>query len=122
MDLYRQEILHHYKNPHNFGTIDHPTMSASMVNTACGDKIRIDILTKMEKDGMVISDIKFSGVGCAISIASGSLLTEKVKGMLLSDVKLLTPEIIYEMLGMTLTPSRVKCAVLPLEVIHKAIG
>ena len=69
-----------------------------------------------------IQDIKFSGVGCAISMASASMLTEKVKGKSIAEIKNLKSEDILEMLGVTLTPTRLKCALLPLEVLHKAIS
>ena len=105
MDLYRDNILDHYKNP------------------LCGDKICIQIkLQTTNYKLQTIQDIKFSGVGCAISIASASLLTEKVKNMDLAKVQRLKTKDIVDMLGITLTPTRLKCALLSLEVLQKALN
>ena len=116
MDLYREEILDHYKHPRNFGHLDHVDATAQAYNATCGDKMRIEIKFKS-----VIEDIRFSGEGCAISQASASMLTEKVKGMKKADVFKMSLKDIQNMLGTTLTQSRVKCATLPLEVLQKAI-
>ncbi len=118
MDLYRDIILDHFKHPHNFGVIDHATCSAHMHNTSCGDKIRMDIIIS---DDNTISDIRFSGEGCAISFASASILTDFVKGKRVADVLALTPEDLYSLVMTPLTPSRVKCALLPLEVLQSAV-
>lgn len=116
MDIYRELILDHYKHPRNFGHLDHVDASSEAYNATCGDKIRIEI--KLKDD---IEDVRFSGEGCAISQASASMLTEKAKGMRVVDVGKLSFNDIQEMLGTTLTPSRVKCALLPLEVLQKAV-
>ena len=116
MDIYRELILDHYKHPRNFGHLDHVDAAAEAYNATCGDKMRIEI-----KGTSVIEDIRFSGEGCAISQASASMLTEKVKGMGAAHVRKLSRKDIEDMLGTTLTPSRVKCATLPLEVLQKAI-
>ena len=116
MDLYRETILDHYKHPRNFGHLDNPDVTQEEGNVTCGDKIIMEI--KMNKDK--IKQIACSGEGGAISQASASMLTEKVKGMRREAVMKLTLEDIIEMLGTTLTPSRVRCATLPLEVLQKA--
>jgi nitrogen fixation protein NifU and related proteins len=118
MDIYRELILDHYKHPRNFGVLKNPTASSQAYNATCGDKIVMEI--KVSKDKK-IEDVRFSGVGCAISQASASLITEKVKGMDLGKVLKLTGDDVLDLLGTTLTPSRMKCATLPLEVLHKAI-
>lgn len=118
MDIYREIILDHYKHPRNFGTLDHPDSMAEEHNTTCGDKIRMEITMK---DGE-LSDVKFSGVGCAISQAAASMLTEKVMDMSIEDIQKLNTESMTDMLGTSLTPSRVKCATLPLEVLQKAVA
>lgn len=117
MDIYRELILDHYKHPRNFGHLDHVDATAQAYNATCGDKMRIEIKFKS-----VIEDIRFSGEGCAISQASASMLTEKVKGMSTTQVQKISLKDIQDMLGVTLTPSRVKCAILSLEVLHKAIA
>jgi nitrogen fixation NifU-like protein len=122
MDLYRDIILDHYKHPRNFGTLEKFDTSASVANATCGDKIRMDILFGVNKKGeQIIKDIKFSGVGCAISQASSSMLTEYVKGKTMSAVKDVNTQMVIGMVGGHLTPSRVKCATLPLEVLTSAL-
>lgn len=116
MDLYRDLILDHYKHPRNFGHLEKPDVVMEEGNVTCGDRIVMEIKFKGN-----IEDIRFNGEGCAISQASASMLTEKVKGMSRKQVRKLSRIDIEEMLGTTLTPSRVKCATLPLEVLQKAM-
>jgi nitrogen fixation protein NifU and related proteins len=118
MDLYREIILDHYKNPRNFGHLDGADLTASDENVTCGDKIVIEV--KISQDEQ-IQDIRFSGEGCAINQASASMLTEKVIGMSINDVMKLNTHDIIDLLGTQLTPSRIKCGVLPLEVIQKTL-
>jgi len=119
MDIYRELILDHYKNPRNFGRLKIPDATVEEGNVTCGDRVSMDI--KCTPDRKEIKDIRFSGEGCAISQASASLLTQKVKGMSVSDVMELGAKDIMQMLGIELTPSRVRCALLSLEVLHKGI-
>ena len=77
LDIYKEHILDLYKHPHNFGEIENPTHKAEAFNALCGDQIKITILT--EKN--IIKDIKFQGYGCAISIATASMLTDKIKNL-----------------------------------------
>lgn len=122
MDLYREQILDHYKHPRNFGHLDGADVVAEEVNVSCGDSIRIEIQFKHVDDTSRIAAIRFSGEGCAIDQASASMLTEKVTGMDVADVMKIQRKDIEEMIGTTLTPSRVKCAVLPLEAVQKAVA
>jgi len=108
-----EEILDHYQNPRNFGTIEGADLTHEEGNPACGDLIRIDIAL----DGERIRQIKFSGKGCAISQASSSMLTERLQGVSLDEIKQLSKDDIFEMLGIELSPMRVKCALLPLKVV-----
>lgn len=122
MDLYREEILDHYKHPRNFGHLDHPDSTGTEHNISCGDKIIMEIMIRKDRKGKKsIGDVRFSGEGCAISQASASMLTEKVMGMDFSAIMKLTAGDIQSWLGAKLTPSRVKCAVLSLEVLQKTI-
>jgi nitrogen fixation NifU-like protein len=116
-DLYRQDILDHSQNPRNFGTLDHPDISAEDSNPLCGDKIRMDLRVK---DG-VIEDVKFTGVGCSISRAAASMLTEEVKGKKLDEVKRIGREEVLEMLGIELGPVRLKCALLALKTLKVGV-
>lgn len=119
MDMYRATILEHFKHPRNSGTIENPSAKARLHNTSCGDVIEISIL--LSKDGKTLDDVKFTGEGCAISVASASLLTDLVKGMTLVKAKKIQPRDIYEALGTELTATRTKCALLSLEVFQKAL-
>lgn len=120
MDIYREILLDHYKNPRNFGHLDHPDAILEEGNVTCGDKINMELKVRYEKI-KIIEDIRFSGEGCAISQAAASMLTEKVKGMSTDDAMKLTSTDMTDMLGTPLTPSRMKCAVLSLEVLQKLI-
>jgi nitrogen fixation NifU-like protein len=119
MDIYREQILDHYKNPHNFGHLDNPDAKVEENNVTCGDRISMEIAVNKKKE---IEDIRFFGEGCAISQASASMLTQKVKGMKIDAIMALGTADILTMLGTTLTASRTKCATLSLEVLHKTIS
>ena len=112
-DLYRDQILDHYRHPHNAGTIENADISYEDSNPLCGDRVRIDI----KLDGDRIADIKFSGRGCAISQASASMLTDMVKGQPLSVVREITGQDMLDELGVQVSPARVKCALLGLKVL-----
>jgi nitrogen fixation protein NifU and related proteins len=115
-DFYRDYILDHYRNPRNFGRLEHPDAEAEDLNPLCGDQVRIELKLN---DG-VISDLRFSGQGCAISQASASMLTEVVKGMRLSDVAKLSKDVVLENVGIGISPTRMKCAMLGLRVLKSA--
>lgn len=117
MDLYSEIILDYYKNPRNKGELKVSSSSATEYNPLCGDKIRIDIL--LDKDGKV-EKATFDGEGCAISQASTSMLTEKLIGMNLQEIKNISNDEIFEMLGIQISPGRVKCALLGLITAKKA--
>lgn len=116
-DLYRQNILDHYQNPRNFGTLPKPDISAEDSNPLCGDKIRMDLLVT---DGRV-ADVRFSGVGCSISRAAASMLTEEIKGKTLEEVKRIGRDEVLEMLGIELGPVRLKCALLALKTLKVGV-
>ncbi len=121
-NLYRDNILDHYKNPRNFGKLEKPDASAEENNPLCGDKIGMQIkLQTTNYKLQTIKDINFYGDGCAISTASASMLTEKMKGKNIHEIKKLKTQNILEMLGIELTPTRLKCALLPLEVLQKLV-
>jgi len=111
--FYREYILDHYKNPRNFGRIENPTLSHEEDNPLCGDIIGIDLLVR---DG-VVDDIKFHGRGCAISQASASLLTERIKGLSLAEARKIGKEDVLGELGIEISPARIKCALLSLKVL-----
>ncbi len=113
-DMYRQQILDHYKNPRNYGELDDPTYTHVGENPTCGDTIRMDVV--LEDDGETIEYVAFSGDGCAISQASASLLTEKLPGKSVDDLIGMDRDDIVDMLGVDISPMRIKCAVLAEKV------
>ena len=114
-DFYREEILEHYTHPHNYGTLDNADISHEEHNPLCGDQVRFDI--QLDDDSQTIKDVRFSGVGCAISKASASMLSDLIIGQSLDEIKNLTKEDMLDELGIDLGPVRLKCALLPLKVV-----
>lgn len=115
-DFYRDYILDHYRNPRNFGRLERVDVEAEDLNPLCGDQIRM----QLSLDDGVVSDVRFSGKGCAISQASASMLTERVKGMKLADVAKLSKDVVLEDVGIGISPTRMKCAMLGLRVLKSA--
>ena len=116
-DLYRENILEHYKHPRNQGTLDQPDISYEDANPLCGDRIRMDLKIA---DGR-IEQIRFSGHGCSISQAAASMLCEAVEGQPLEEVKKLGREDVLEMLGIELGPVRLKCGLLALKTLKAGV-
>ena len=134
-DLYREVILDHNRAPRNFGELDDATRVVEAVNPLCGDQLTLFVKT----DGDRVTDIRFSGTGCAISVASSSLMTEKVKGCDCADALALF-EAVHDMLtgvtdpdpdkleklvalaGVREYPSRVKCASLAWHALKTALS
>jgi nitrogen fixation NifU-like protein len=115
--LYREAILDHYRNPRNRGILNPADFSYEDVNPLCGDEIRIDVRT----DGERVTDVRFSGRGCAISQAAASMLMEMVEGQPLDEVKAISREDLLEELGVPISPARMKCAMLGLKVLKAGI-
>jgi len=118
LDIYKEHILDLYKHPHNFGEIENPTHKAEAFNALCGDQIKVTILT--EKN--IIKDIKFQGYGCAISIATASMLTDKIKNLEIEKVKNLSKDEVIAMLKIPISHQRLKCALHSLDAIKKALN
>jgi nitrogen fixation NifU-like protein len=114
-DFYREEILEHYTHPHHYGTLEHADISHEESNPLCGDRVRFDV--QLDGDGQTVKDVRFSGVGCAISKASASMLSDLILGKTLDEIKALTKEDVLDELGIDLGPVRLKCALLPLKVV-----
>lgn len=121
-NFYRDNILDHYKNPRNFGRLGKADVTNEEENVTCGDKIGMEINVGKESEGEVLKEISFFGEGCAVSIACASLLTEAVKGQKISQIMKMNKEDIIKLLGIELSLSRLKCALLPLETLHKTIS
>jgi len=114
--MYRQQILDHYRNPRNYGELDAPTFSHVGENTSCGDEITVDV--KLAEDGETVEDVAFRGEGCAISQAAASLLTSEVRGMTVAELYELDRDDVLDLLGVEVTPMRIKCAVLAEKVLQ----
>ena len=113
-DMYRQQILDHYKNPRNYGEREDPDFTHVGENPSCGDTIRIDV--QLDDAGETVEAVRFTGDGCAISMASASMLSERLHGMAVDELDGLDTDDVTEMLGVDISPMRVKCAVLGRQV------
>lgn len=119
-NLYSEMILEYYKHPKNKGSISNPDINHHEHNPLCGDRVTIQAMLDEEKKNK-ISVIKFDGEGCAISIASSSILTQLVKGMSLKEIIEFDRDDLLAELGITLSPNRIKCALLGLETLKEGI-
>lgn len=115
--LYREIILDHWRNPRNFGHLSDAGAHAELENVLCGDRISMNIAV----EGGCMRDIRFSGTGCAIAMASASLLTERIKNGNISIHEIVSEASVLDALGVELSPIRRTCALLPLQALQKAI-
>lgn len=116
-NIYQDIILDHYQNPKNFGTLKNPSVTHEEMNAFCGDKIRMEIKIRNDQ----IDEVAFSGQGCVISVASASLLTDHIKNKKVSDIIKMSKEDVSNLLNISLSPTRLKCAWLSWEVLQKAL-
>ncbi|MEX1052541.1 MAG: SUF system NifU family Fe-S cluster assembly protein [Patescibacteria group bacterium] len=116
-DLYKENILQHYKNPKNFGSLKKPTFTGSLNNPLCGDTLILDIMVEQGK----VSDIKFRGEGCAISVASSSILFDYLKGKSLKQIDKLSKPFMEKLINVKISVGRVKCLMLPVNAILKIL-
>ena len=121
--LYREQILDHYKNPRHHGLLDPADAKAEGQNPLCGDEVAVSV--RLGEAGR-IEELGFEGRGCAISQAATSMLTDLVRGRTAEEVAAMPKEELLDELGIPLTPVRLKCAILGLGVLklalHKAAG
>lgn len=117
-DLYREQILDHYKNPRQKGKIEPSDYTFEDENPLCGDFLHIDL--EVDEKG-IVTDARFDGQGCAISMASADLLMEAIIGKTIEAIKQLSKQDILDMLGIELSPVRLKCALLSLKVAKAAV-
>lgn len=117
-DLYREYILEHYRHPQNYGTLEQPTFEAEGQNPLCGDELHVQVSLD---DDQRVSDVRFTGHGCAISQAAMSILSDEIKGRTLDEVAAMTRDDIVELVGIPLSPVRLKCALLGLVVVKMGL-
>ena len=116
-ELYRDQILEHYKRPHNFGRIENADLEFEDTNPFCGDEQHVTI--RLDEDGRV-AEIAFEGQGCAISTAATSLLTDELVGKTREELLALPKEEVLDLLGIEISATRMKCAMLGLKVVKSA--
>ncbi|MDZ7587611.1 MAG: iron-sulfur cluster assembly scaffold protein [Patescibacteria group bacterium] len=118
MDIYREEILDHFKNPRNYGEVKQATHKGMDRNASCGDLLEMSAIIEKGK----VKIVKFKGEGCAVAMAAASMLTEKIKGMSITEIAKMTEAEIVKMLGINISSARMKCATLGLVLCKKLIA
>ncbi len=118
MDYYREYILDHFRNPRNYGKLEHPTAHAEDSNPLCGDQLAIDLLVEGDR----VQEVRFQGRGCAISQATASMLSEMIEGKTVDEVIRLGKDDVLDALGIPISPARMKCAFLSLRVLHSSLA
>ena len=119
-DMYQERILDHYRRPRNFGRLESVDLTGSESNPLCGDHITLELHLDAAREA--VEEVRFSGDGCAISMASASMLTQRIQGKPLTEVAQIRRSDLEAMLGIPLSPVRVKCALTPLKALAEALA
>jgi nitrogen fixation protein NifU and related proteins len=115
--MYMEDLLDHYKNPRNSGAIENADIKYKDSNPICGDVVNVSV--KLNKDR--IDDVKFLSKGCAISVAASSKLSAELKNKSLKNVEDIENQFVFDLLGVEISPMRVKCALLGLKALQKGV-
>jgi nitrogen fixation protein NifU and related proteins len=115
--FYREQIMDHYRHPRYHGRLAAPSGSSEELNPLCGDMIHVDVVVA---DGQLV-DARFDGHGCAVSQATASMLLEEVVGKRVEELASFTRDDLFALLGVRLSPARMKCALLSLGVLRAAL-
>lgn len=118
-DMYQERILQHYRSPHNFGALEGADLVGEESNPLCGDHIRLQL--KLASDRAHVAGVRFDGDGCAISMASASMLTDRLQGKSLEEVRALSRDDVLQLLGIPLSPVRLKCALTGFAALGRAL-
>jgi nitrogen fixation NifU-like protein len=116
-ELYREQILEHYKRPHNFGRLEAPDLEFEDNNPFCGDEQHVTL--RLDEEGRV-AEVAFEGRGCAISTAATSLLSDELVGKTREELLRLPKDFVLDLLGIEISATRMKCAMLGLKVVKSA--
>lgn len=119
-DMYQEVILQHYRTPHNFGVLEGATLEGEEFNPSCGDHITLRL--KLDPANSKVEEVRFAGDGCAISVAATSMLTDKVKGKSLEEVRKITRDDVLALLAIPLSPVRIKCALTGFTALGRALN
>ena len=117
--MYQEIILDHYRHPENFGKLENPDLVYREVNSLCGDVVEIQLKLNSENK---VSVAKFTGQGCAISQSSTDILLSSIRGKKISEIKKLDKDFVLKLLGIEISPARLKCALLPFVALSVAVA
>lgn len=131
MDLYKEEVMDHYEHPRNQGSLDDAqggeVLTGRDSNASCGDMVQFSLRIGKSKipnnKSEIIEDVKWKGIGCAITTAAASKLSEWLMGKQVIDIKKMDEEqMLKEAIGFEVNPGRIKCLTLPVRVVMKLLG